>query len=149
MSLFRKKRRMIDVRELQKQGKFIPREDSPDVETDNEGFVEMTSSRLPLKANSQTIQPTPPETKKQSTSFFGFMDNPTPESISTEISQDQKDETIKKLSQQITQLDNTIYKLEQRIELLERKAGVNNDNYSSTNTSSDNSSNAGMFGSMW
>lgn len=108
---WRKKKRMIDVRELQKQGVAGIPQNTGEVVTNPEGFVEMGSS-----------QPTTPSTQAPGSggNFFNFMDNPASSSPSPVSS----DSDLRKISAQLSDLDNKIYKLEQRIELLERKAGV-------------------------
>ncbi|MFH0711861.1 MAG: hypothetical protein V1889_02015 [archaeon] len=99
---FKKKKRMIDVRELQKRGVVrIPKKDIV-VPTNRDGFVEFGSKNRPTTSNQQTTN----------SELFGFMDTtnsrlPNPDS-------------------RITNLDNKIYKLEQRIELLEKKLNINN-----------------------
>ena len=109
--LFKKEKRMIDVRELQKRGVVrIPKNDII-IPTNKEGFVELN------KKSPQ--QPSPSNTE-----FFGFMDStstPSENSFPTQIDGYDKREVDEK----ITNLDNKIYKLENRIELLERKLDVN------------------------
>ena len=109
--LFRKKKRMIDVRELQRRGVVrIPKQDVV-VPTDREGFVEFGSTSKPI--NTETSSPTP----SSNTEFFGFMDSsPTSTPPTT---------TDREESERVTELDNKIYKLENRIELLEKKLDVN------------------------
>jgi len=113
----KKKRRMIDVRELQKRGVVrIPRR-KIDIPTTSEGFVEL----------GQTVKTQEPETNSQdNTNFFGFMDNS--ESSSSEaqpFSTEQGGYNKREVDAKITDLDNKIYKLEQRLELLEKKLDVN------------------------
>jgi len=101
--LFKKKKRMIDVRELQKRGVVrIPKKDIV-VPTNRDGFVEFgTSSK------------STPQTQSTNSELFGFIDTPSTNQQSTIES-----------SSRITDLDNKIYKLEQRIELLEKKLDIN------------------------
>lgn len=115
----KKKKRMIDVRELQRRGVVrIPKKEIS-IPTTSEGFVEVSS---PATGGRQ------PETgaSQSNANFFGFMDTPSPEpetnsSFSTETDGYNKRE----VDQKITELDNKIYKLEQRTELLEKKLDVN------------------------
>jgi hypothetical protein len=113
----KKKRRMVDVRELQKRGVVrIPRKEIS-IPTTSEGFIEL----------GQTTKTQEPETNSQeNANFFGFMDNsesdsPQPQTFATESDGYNKREVDAK----ITNLDNKIYKLEQRLELLEKKLDVN------------------------
>lgn len=110
--LFKKEKRMIDVRELQRRGVVrIPKNDIV-IPTDKEGFVELNkTNKLPSKK-------TPSNTE-----FFGFMDSPSnsPES-SFPTQTDGYDK--KEVDEKITSLDNKIYKLENRIQLLERKLDI-------------------------
>jgi hypothetical protein len=97
--LFRKKRGMIDVRELAKQGRIIPI-GSKTLESDanKEGFVELGS----------TTQTSTPES-----STMNFFDTPT---------QSQPSNT--NLIERITALSQKISKMEQRLDVVERKLGV-------------------------
>jgi hypothetical protein len=111
--IFRKKKRMIDIRELQKRGVVrIPKNDSI-VPTNPEGFVEFGADSKPIPAETESSTPS------SNTEFFGFMDSssPTTQTSSSEIGREE--------SERITELDNKIYKLENRIELLEKKLDVN------------------------
>jgi len=102
--IFRKKKGMIDVRELQRRGVVrIPKQDVV-VPTNREGFIEMGSNGK--------INRTAPPKPTSNTELFGFSSQ---SSISSGRSE----------SERITDLDNKIYKLEQRIELLEKKLQVN------------------------
>lgn len=107
--IFRKKRRMIDVRELQRRGVVrIPKQDVV-IPTDRDGFVEFGSG---IKSNnSETTSPS------SNTEFFGFMNSSSLKTPSTT--------TNRAESERISELDNKIYKLENRIELLEKKLDVN------------------------
>jgi len=126
MGLFRKKKRMIDIRELQRRGSMrlpVPQgESSGDVVTDSNGFVEMGGASAPVSAT------TPSTGSSSGGDFFSFMDNPSSSASSNMSSglspKTTPSEDLRKISQQISDLDNKLYKMEQRIELLERKAGV-------------------------
>ena len=111
--LFRKEKRMIDVRELQRRGVVRIPKDNIVIPTDKDGFVELN----------KTDKPSPSATSN--TEFFGFMDS-TPKSSPQENSfQTQTDGYDKReVDEKITSLDNKIYKLENRIELLERKLDI-------------------------
>ncbi|NPE26639.1 hypothetical protein HNV12_01385 [Methanococcoides sp. SA1] len=110
----RKKKDMVDLRELQKRGVVrIPRKNIV-IPTNSEGFVEMSNSSKSQELKAKSSQ--------SNADFFGFMDNSKPEqSFSTESDGYSKREVDTKVSD----LDNKIYKLEQRIELLEKKLDVN------------------------
>lgn len=86
--IFKKKKDMIDISELQKQGKIVL-DRKTELPTDKDGFVETY----------RTVQ----ENK-----------NPT-------VNND-----CAKLNTRIQEMDRIIYKLEQRLELLEKKLGINN-----------------------
>ncbi|MFH1237988.1 MAG: hypothetical protein ABIH79_01185 [archaeon] len=117
--IFGKKKRMIDVRELQRRGVVrIPRQERV-IPTDSSGFVE-------LGTNSKSTSSTSPTSSNSN--FFSFMENTpsTKETFGTESDGYNKREVDTK----ITELDNKIYKLEQRTELLEKKLDVNQPNNS-------------------
>jgi len=104
--LFRKKKRMIDVRELQRRGVVrIPKRNIV-VPTNGEGFIELggNTESTPAKSN-----PT--------TNVMDFLGNSSAAAVPSPSRNVE--------SERITELDNKIYKLEQRIELLERKLDVN------------------------
>ena len=102
--LFKKKKRMIDIRELQKRGVVrIPKKDIV-VPTNRDGFVEFGTNGKP---QTTTNQP------QDNSELFGFMNT----------TNDQRPTTND--SNRIVELDNKIYKLEQRIELLEKKLDIN------------------------
>ena len=110
--LFKKKKRMIDVRELQRRGVVrIPKQDIV-IPTDSNGFVELGADARPIPTTTQT------ETSP-STNAMDFLGN---SSSTTDISSTSTDRIE---SERITELDNKIYKLEQRIELLEKKLDIN------------------------
>ncbi len=93
---FIKKRGMIDVSELQKQGKIRDVSNDIDIPTNKDGFVEV--SNFNVKENI---------VKKEN------IDN--------------------KYDLRIQELDKLIYRLEQRVELLEKKLGINNGTLPSIN----------------
>lgn len=108
-----RKKKVVDVRDLQKRGIVrIPKNEDV-VLTNKDGFVDLGgSSGL---------------TKKSNKSFFGYSQDDK-RGFSTEADGYNKRE----VDQKIIDLDNKIYKLEQRIELLERKVGVNTSNQPDT-----------------
>jgi hypothetical protein len=107
---FKKKKRMIDVRELQKRGVVrIPKQDTI-IPTDNEGFIEFGK-----KSETASVGTTSVPAASSNSELFGFMDT-TSSPTSTSTNREE--------SERITQLDNKIYKLENRIELLEKKLDI-------------------------
>ena len=108
--LFRKKKAMIDVRELQRRGVVrIPKQDVV-VPTNRDGFIEMGSGGEMTKTETPVAS-----TPISNTELFGFMD----QTSSTPASSTSRDD-----SERITALDNKIYKLENRIEVLEKKLDI-------------------------
>ncbi|MBT6690602.1 hypothetical protein HN903_01610 [archaeon] len=122
----KKKKGMVDLRELQKRGVVRIPTKKISIPADNEGFVELgntPNSQLGPNRVMSTEEPTP-NSSKSNTDFFGFIDTPATDqtdNFSTESDGYNKREVDAK----ITNLDNKIYKLEQRIELLEKKLDVN------------------------
>ena len=112
--IFRKKRRMIDIRKLQQRGVVkIPKSDY-DMKTNDDGFVEL--GQKSVDHNNAT--------NDSNAEFFGFMNSTTPskpQNFSNECDGYNKREVDAK----VTELDNKIYRLENRIELLEKKFGIN------------------------
>jgi len=105
--IFRKKKRMVDVRELQRRGVVrIPKQDII-VPTDNSGFVELGANAQPTSTES------PP-----TTSVMDFLGSSSAAAVPS-ASGNRVD------SERMTELDNKIYKLEQRTELLEKKLDIN------------------------
>ena len=97
--IFKKKRGMIDVRELAKQGRIIPI-GSKTLESDanQEGFVE-------LGEKEQASSPT--------AGTMNFFDTPTPTQPANT-----------NLIERITALSQKISRMEQRLDVVERKLGV-------------------------
>jgi hypothetical protein len=111
--MFFKRKKDVDLRELQKKGIIrIPKKEI-DVETDRNGFVELSN----VSQESNNSSPKSDESSSEG-GFFNFFDSSTENKIGSE----QKDQ--REFYRKIEELDNKIYKLEQRIELLERKSGV-------------------------
>jgi hypothetical protein len=136
--MFFNKKEPIDIRDLPRNksmGKSF-------VAKDGYGFVDLTQKRkLPSeiakeKALAKTINPLSSNNAPSSSfSFFAGVSpdgqntpsNSTPSySSSTSSNNSDMEELMRKISTQISDLDTKIYKMEQRIELLERKAGINN-----------------------
>ncbi len=131
--MFSKKKEMVELSEVQRRSvnlplgrKFVPK--------DGYGFVDLARKpKLPLKA----LQNPPKQslTPASAPGTFSFFDNPastvSPTSNSSNL---EVDESLRKISMQISDLDTKMYKMEQRIELLERKAGVSNSDSSSTSS---------------
>ncbi len=117
---FKKKKRMIDVQELQRRGVVrIPKSDIV-VPTNRDGFVEIGNNQKLSTANNQT-------SANSNTEFFGFVDTASPTtSTSSENSFSPESDGYNKreVDEKVTGLDNKIYKLENRIELLEKKLDV-------------------------
>ena len=138
---FRKKKRMIDIRELQRRGVIRVPQNQSVIATDSEGFVELGRGAGSSVASS-IVRNTRPSSSVGSASsfgsgvgsgssgssasnFFGFMgDSDSSGAGGTLSSSTTPSEDLRKISAQLTDLDNKLYKMEQRIELLERKAGV-------------------------
>jgi hypothetical protein len=114
--MFFKKKKDVDLRELQKRGLIRVPKKEVEIETDRNGFVD-------LRNTSTTSEGSTSENSSTESNFFNFMDN-TSSSLpaSKQDSEKEKRETTRKFEE----MDNKIYKLEQRIELLERKVGVGN-----------------------
>ena len=110
--LFKKRKRMIDVRELQRRGVVrIPKEDVM-IPTDSNGFVEIGS---PKSSTTQSQG-----SGSSNADFFGFIGN----SSASETAQGTDGYGKREVDGKVVNLDNKIYKLEQRIELLEKKLNV-------------------------
>ena len=108
--LFRKKKRMIDIRQLQKREVVRIPQNNVEVPQDMEGFVELNK----FKENPKPLMDT-----------FGFTKTTNPKEDPTNFSSESGGYNKQEVDTKITDLDNKIYKLEQRIELLERKLDVN------------------------
>ena len=108
--IFRKRKKMVDVRELQRRGVVsLPKKDIV-IPTDKNGFVELGANAHPTS--------TPSTETPSASSVMDFLGN---SSATTNPSTP----TSRQDSERITELDNKIYKLEQRIELLEKKLDIN------------------------
>jgi hypothetical protein len=100
--IFRKKRGMIDVRELARQGKVAPvGTKTIENQSNNDGFVEMGS-----QSNTQSVSTTTPST-------MNFFNTPTPTT-----------QANNNLVERITAISKAVSKMEQRLEVIEKKLGV-------------------------
>jgi hypothetical protein len=141
---FKKKKRMIDLRELQRRGVVVRAPQNRNiVPTDSDGFVELgsgdsgSSVANSIVSGSDSSSTSSGSTGSSSSSFFGFMgdSDSSGTGASSSLSSDTTpSEDLRKISAQLGDLDNKIYKIEQRIELLERKAGVGDSSSSSVGT---------------
>jgi len=129
--MFSKKKDMVDLADLPKRNANLPCGKSF-VPNDGCGFVDLTQKRvlpselrkqkgLEPSSNSDNVFPA------SSPSSFAFFDSPT----NATSSNNEQNDMMRKMSSQISDLDSKLYKMEQRIELLEKKAGVNNTSSSS------------------
>jgi len=113
--MFWKKKKMIDVRELQRRGVLrIPRKGS-EVVTNRDGFVEI-GGKSDVSASSIVSS-----TSSSDSDALGFMDVSSGASSAVSSGEGY---SKREVDLRIEKLDSLIYKLEQRIEVLERKAGV-------------------------
>lgn len=108
--LWKKKKGMIDIREMQKKGRIRIPKSQKEVNADSEGFVSVGNQEV---SNQDIVN------KKESSSMLSFMD---PDS--NNFSNSGEGYSKKEIDQRIEAMDNKIYKLEQKIELLEKKAGI-------------------------
>lgn len=133
--MFFNKKEPVDIRDIPKPKVNLGKAFQA---SEGTGYVDFTKKRkLPSeiakeKALMKTIGQTPPTSS--STSSFSFFDTPTPAapsySSTPSPSNTDVEELMRKLSGQISDLDSKLYKMEQRIELLERKAGIDNNSSS-------------------
>jgi hypothetical protein len=117
--MFWKRRGMIDVGKMASQGKIKVPKREHDIQTNKEGFVEISS---------QGEEGNIPQ-KKESSGFFDFLGFNSSESksennSSSNFSSESNGYSKREVDSKMEEFDNKIYKLEQRIELLERKTGV-------------------------
>ena len=104
------KKKMIDVGEMQKQGRILPPNVNREFATDNDGFVEVNGTKVERVSGT-----------KASENFSGMDMINQSSSSSIPITQST---VLNRLDEKMKDLDRILYKLEQRVELLERKAGV-------------------------
>lgn len=119
--IFRRKKRMIDLRELHRRGVVrIPKNDVH-IPMNKDGFVELgVNNSKPISQNSTQTNST------TNVDFFGFGNTSQPKTSSNSgFSTEQDGYNKREVDEKITNLDNKIYKLENRIELLEKKLDVN------------------------
>lgn len=115
---FRKKKGMIDVRELQRRGVVrIPKSEIV-IPTDKDGFVEIGGGQKSAIINNRSPS-------NSNTEFFGFADTMSSTTSSGKSFSHESDGYNKReVDGKITDLDNKIYKLENRIEVLEKKLNI-------------------------
>jgi hypothetical protein len=124
MAFWKKRKRVVDIRELQKRGVLrIPKDDEV-VPTNTEGFVKINKNMQPASVTPTNI--TSSESSNSDDNVMSFFDNPSTSTTSSEFSSQTNGYNKQEVDEKMQGLDNKIYKLEQRIELLERKAGVSN-----------------------
>ncbi len=104
----RKKKGMLDIREMQRRGKIRIPKRRKEVNADSEGFVDVGNNLSNVENNSKN--------EGNSGRMLSFMD-----SSSDNFSTEKEGYSKKEVDQRLEAMDNKIYKLEQRIELLERK----------------------------
>ena len=131
--LFKRRKGMVDMRELQKKGVVvIPNRNSRNslTPTNQEGFIEIGKSKnLPQQTSS-----TQEGSNLSNKDFFGFqnLSNTSAESP-THFSTQSDGYNKREVDEKITELDNKIYKLENRLEVLEKKLGVDSGIQADTN----------------
>lgn len=136
--MFFNKKEAVDIRDIPRPKVNLSKSFMANEGT---GFVDFTKKRkLPSeiakeKAFVKTIsQPSSSSSSSSSFSFFDTPTAPTPsypsQNSSTSSSNTDTEDLMRKISSQISDLDTKLYKMEQRIELLERKAGVDNNSSS-------------------
>ena len=134
---------MIDVGRLQQRGRVLgPDTASPQLDTDKDGFavVGNDSSAQPSASSAPAAGS---ESVLQSSSF---MDMTAPAAQpSTSFSTEKDGYSKREVDSKVQELDRLIYKLEQRLEVLEKKAGVD-PGVSSMGSPGASSNNNGIIG---
>jgi len=126
--MFFNKKEPVDIRDIPKPKVNLGKAFQA---SDGTGYVDFTKKRkLPSeiakeKALIKTIGQSP-STSSSPTSSFSFFDTPTPQTSTVSSNNSDVEDLMRRLSGQISDLDSKLYKMEQRIELLERKAGIDN-----------------------
>jgi hypothetical protein len=117
--MFWKKKRMIDVGEMQKRGmvRAPAKKSESGIIASKNGFVELKPSA------SETAQSPSQSSDSGFLGFFGDSSS-TPSASAEQFSTESNGYSKREVDAKIEELDNKIYKLEQRIEVLERKNGV-------------------------
>lgn len=114
MGLFKKRSGMVDVVDMAKRGiVIIPKRKTSNLIPAKDGFVELGKK-----------QPNIPTIANNSTSEFDFFGSSQSQS-SNKFSTETEGYNRREVDERIEQLDNKIYKLEQRLEVIEKKIGVN------------------------
>lgn len=132
--MFWKKKKMVDVRELHKRGIVNLNKQDVMIPTDKEGYVEL---------GDKGFKSLEPKSKKVGFSFYGNSDSSDDSSSISSVSSGDG-YSKRDIDTRLEKLDNTLYKLEQRLEVIERKLGVN----SSMSSDSNSEDVGGAFGAM-
>jgi hypothetical protein len=120
--IFGKKKRMIDVRDFQKRGIVRTKPVNRDViPTGKDGFVDVRSKTITQSS------------KSNSDFFYGDKTLSAKTSTKQQFSSESEGYSKREVDAKMVDLDNKIYKLEQRMELLEKKLGVNQPSYPESN----------------
>lgn len=114
-----KRKKDVDLRDLQKKGLIRVPKKEVEIETDRNGFIDLGKKGSSLNPNMSDNLSNP----KTEPGFFNFFENSTQES-NTSLSNSNSEKELRELTRRFEDLDNKLYKLEQRIDLLERKSGV-------------------------
>jgi hypothetical protein len=115
-----KRKKDVDLRDLQKRGILRIPKDEKEIPTDKEGFVELgnlSSKEIAAKGISSS-------NPKGEAGFLNFLDSNSSQSSSSQQVSSALNVDQRELDRKLEELDNKLYKLEQRVELVERKAGV-------------------------
>lgn len=126
MGVFKKRDEMVDVVLMAKRGMIkTPKQQPSQIKSVKDGFVELNEG----STISDNLVPSAPATTSQASSVLDFWGNSTPSTNQTANPSGFATETDgynkREVDAKIERLDNQIYKLEQRLEVLERKVGVN------------------------
>lgn len=95
------------------------------VETDSSGFVNLAKEPAKETAGSDA-------SSSENSNFFGFMSGSSGSDFSGETKEGEG-YTKREVDTRIEALDNKLYKIEQRLELIERKLGINESSGSEQN----------------
>ena len=135
--MFFKKKKMVELGDIQRRSVNLPH-GKTFVPKDGYGFVDLTKKpKLPSEIAKEKAllgkMTTMAKQPEQSASSFNFFDTPSTSypSQSPSASNSDNDELLRKISSQISDLDSKLYKMEQRLEVVERKSGINNSSNSS------------------
>jgi len=131
---------MIDIRELQRQGRVLgPEKQMPDLDVDSEGYVRVGAKASGVVTSSR-------KSDVSSADVANLLSSKSGSSGSFSIEKDGYSK--REVDSKIQNLDNQIYKLEQRIDVLERKLGIDSGYSSPTPKSSSSGEGSGALGIM-